>query len=182
MKAYSYIRFSTPEQAKGDSLRRQLELSKRYAEKHGLELDEKLRVDSGISGFNGDHLKPDSSLAQFLSELERGKVQPGSYLLIESLDRLSRQAVQKALRLFLQIIEQGVHIVTLSDGRVFKNETLDSLDLITSIMVMVRAHEESAIKSSRLSAAWEKKRSELQERKATATCPAWLRLTEKNSI
>lgn len=178
MKAYSYIRFSTPEQAKGDSLRRQLELSKRYAEKHGLELDEKLRVDSGISGFNGDNLKPDSCLAQFLSEIERGKVQPGSYLLIESLDRLSRQAVQKALRLFLQIIEQGVHIVTLSDGRVFKNETLDSLDLITSIMVMVRAHEESAIKSSRLSAAWEKKRSELQERKATATCPAWLRLSD----
>lgn len=178
MKAYSYIRFSTPEQAKGDSLRRQLELSRSYAEQHGLELDEKLRVDSGISGFNGDNLKPDSCLAQFLSEIERGAVQPGSYLLIESLDRLSRQAVQKALRLFLQIIEQGVHIVTLSDGKVFKNETLDSLDLISSILVMVRAHEESAIKSSRLSAAWEKKRSELKQRKATATCPAWLRLSD----
>lgn len=178
MKAYSYIRFSTPEQAKGDSLRRQLELSRRYAERHGLELDERLRVDSGISGFNGDNLKPDSCLAQFLSEIERGAVQPGSYLLIESLDRLSRQAVQKALRLFLQIIEQGVHIVTLSDGKVFKNETLDSLDLISSILVMVRAHEESAIKSSRLSAAWEKKRSELKQRKATATCPAWLCLSD----
>jgi len=30
-KAYSYIRFSTPEQLKGDSLRRQLESSRKYA-------------------------------------------------------------------------------------------------------------------------------------------------------
>ena len=30
-KCYSYIRFSTPEQSKGDSLRRQLELSANYA-------------------------------------------------------------------------------------------------------------------------------------------------------
>jgi DNA invertase Pin-like site-specific DNA recombinase len=32
--AYSYIRFSTPEQIKGDSLRRQVELSEAYAAKH----------------------------------------------------------------------------------------------------------------------------------------------------
>jgi len=30
-KAYSYIRFSTPEQLKGDSLRRQLESSREYS-------------------------------------------------------------------------------------------------------------------------------------------------------
>jgi|GEM_PF-5511149 len=30
-KAYSYIRFSTPEQLKGDSLRRQKEASEQYA-------------------------------------------------------------------------------------------------------------------------------------------------------
>ena len=34
-KAYSYIRFSTPEQANGDSFRRQTELSNRYAEQGG---------------------------------------------------------------------------------------------------------------------------------------------------
>ena len=36
VRAYSYIRFSTPEQAEGDSLRRQLEDSIAYAEEHGL--------------------------------------------------------------------------------------------------------------------------------------------------
>jgi DNA invertase Pin-like site-specific DNA recombinase len=41
-RAYSYIRFSTPEQAKGSSLERQLEASMKYAEAHGLLLDDKL--------------------------------------------------------------------------------------------------------------------------------------------
>ena len=39
IKAYSYIRFSTPEQIKGDSLNRQLQLSKSYAKHHNLILD-----------------------------------------------------------------------------------------------------------------------------------------------
>jgi hypothetical protein len=33
MKAYSYVRFSSPEQMRGESLRRQLEKSSEYAEK-----------------------------------------------------------------------------------------------------------------------------------------------------
>ena len=32
-RCYSYIRFSTPEQALGDSLRRQTEMSEQYAKK-----------------------------------------------------------------------------------------------------------------------------------------------------
>jgi len=51
-KAYSYIRFSTPEQLKGDSLCRQLEASRAYAKQHGLVLDENLR-DIGVSAFKG---------------------------------------------------------------------------------------------------------------------------------
>jgi hypothetical protein len=33
-KAYSYLRFSTPEQRKGDSFRRQWEKAKAYADRH----------------------------------------------------------------------------------------------------------------------------------------------------
>jgi hypothetical protein len=42
--AYSYIRFSTPDQIKGDSLRRQTEASSHYAAEHNLTLDETLNV------------------------------------------------------------------------------------------------------------------------------------------
>ena len=41
-KAYSYRRFSTPEQAKGDSLRRQTEAAQAWAERHSIALDTEL--------------------------------------------------------------------------------------------------------------------------------------------
>ena len=50
-------------------------------------------------------------------------------------------------------------------------------DLIYSIVDMSRAHEESRIKSHRLSAAWENKRKHVDVRKLTARCPGWLKLS-----
>ena len=53
-KAYSYLRFSTPEQMRGDSYRRQSEAATSYAERHGLALDTNLTFeDLGVSGFRG---------------------------------------------------------------------------------------------------------------------------------
>ncbi len=53
--AYSYIRMSTDIQLKGDSLRRQEELSVKYAEEHDLELDKDFKLrDIGVSAFHGD--------------------------------------------------------------------------------------------------------------------------------
>ena len=51
-KAYSYSRFSTPEQAQGDSATRQALAAHRWAEQHGVELDTDLRFrDEGVSAF-----------------------------------------------------------------------------------------------------------------------------------
>ena len=90
-KAFSYLRFSTPEQMKGDSYRRQTEAAQAYATKHGLELDDSLTLrDKGISAYQGRNAT-DGRLSAFLSAVETGRVRPGSYLLVESLDRLSRE-------------------------------------------------------------------------------------------
>ena len=43
-KAYSYKRFSSPEQAHGDSLRRQTEYSEQVATKLNLPLDDTLKL------------------------------------------------------------------------------------------------------------------------------------------
>lgn len=52
--AYSYIRFSTAEQAKGDSLRRQMERTQEYLSGKDLILDESLTMkDLGVSAFKG---------------------------------------------------------------------------------------------------------------------------------
>ncbi|MQY52595.1 hypothetical protein GHK24_12515 [Rhodocyclus tenuis] len=56
--AYSYVRFSIPQQLKGDSLRRQLEASERYVAEHGLVLDKTLNLrDLGISAFRGKNVE-----------------------------------------------------------------------------------------------------------------------------
>jgi DNA invertase Pin-like site-specific DNA recombinase len=176
VKAYSYIRFSTPEQIKGDSLRRQEEVSKEYADRHGLELDETLR-DIGISAFKGRN-RTDGALGEFLQLVQEGKIPEGSFLLVESLDRLSRDKVMNALSLFTQIINGGITIVTLQDSQTYSKASIDAnwSQLIISLAVMARAHDESAAKSKRLSAAWENKRRNLDQRTLTARCPEWLRL------
>ncbi|MFL9908295.1 recombinase family protein [Paraburkholderia sp. RL17-337-BIB-A] len=179
-KAYSYIRFSTPEQQKGDSSRRQTELSQKYAEAHGLTLDESLTYrDLGVSAFDKSNIR-NGELGAFLRAIDSGAVEPGSYLLVESLDRLSRARVTDALEVFMSIINRGIRLVTLADGREYSKEKINEqfTELIISIVVMSRAHEESLTKSRRLKEAWKAKRGRIGDTKLTEMAPRWLKLNE----
>jgi DNA invertase Pin-like site-specific DNA recombinase len=179
-KAYSYIRFSTPEQQKGDSDRRQTELSRKYAEAHGLTLDENLTYrDLGVSAFDKSNIR-NGELGAFLRAIDSGAVEPGSYLLVESLDRLSRAKVTDALEVFMSIINRGIRLVTLADGREYSKEKINEqfTELIISIVVMSRAHEESLTKSRRLKEAWKAKRGRIGDAKLTEIAPAWLKLND----
>jgi DNA invertase Pin-like site-specific DNA recombinase len=137
--AYSYVRFSTPEQSKGDSVRRQLELSQKYAESNNLTLDETLQLsDFGVSAFKGDNATT-GKLGLFISAIETGEVKSGSYLLIESLDRLSRNEIISALNLFTQILSKDITIVTLADNRVYTRDSINDIgNLMYSLLVMSR--------------------------------------------
>lgn len=175
--AYSYIRFSTPDQIKGDSLRRQSELSEKYAKEHGLELDDSLKLtDLGVSAFDKTNITK-GALGRFIDLIDAGRIQKGSYLLVESLDRISRQSASEALTLFLNIINSGVKIVTLIDGVEYSKEVIknDYTKLLFSIMIMVRANEESETKSKRIRSAWENKRNNLSIKRMTERCPSWIR-------
>ncbi|MET4044920.1 DNA invertase Pin-like site-specific DNA recombinase [Bradyrhizobium sp. RT6a] len=177
-RAYSYLRMSTAPQLKGDSRRRQLEASRTYAAANGLELagDAELE-DIGVSAFKGDNVR-DGALGQFLDAVRLGTVASGSFLIVESLDRLSRQEVRFAQSLFLSIIQAGINVVTLMDGKVYRPETVDVGDLILSLVIMNRAHEESATKSRRIAAAWQNKRTLASQKPMTKWCPAWLKLAD----
>lgn len=179
--AYSYVRFSTPDQVKGDSIRRQVELSQNYAAANGLTLDESLQLtDLGVSAFKSDNAVA-GKLGLFISAIDSGAVKPGSYLLVESLDRLSRAEIITALNQLTSIISKDITIVTLADNRVYTKDSINDIgNLMYSLMVMSRAHEESLMKSKRISAAWENKRQKARNsgHKLTKTCPAWLELKD----
>lgn len=186
-RAYSYTRFSTPEQAKGDSQTRQTLAAQQWAEKHGVDLDSELSFqDAGVSAFDGSNVER-GALGAFLKAVHRGEVPKGSWLLVESLDRISRQKPWKAAQLMASIAEEGVVVVDLSDGgREYSGETLnqDSSLLLMMVVRFMRANEESALKSSRVAAARKRAReafaSDQPLTKAyTKQLPAWLRWSDE---
>lgn len=184
-KAYSYVRFSTPEQARGDSRRRQYKAAIEYAAKHDLDLvkdGDYAFLDAGVSAYRGSNVnRVTSSLGRFYEYVKEGRIVPGSYLLVESLDRLSREQVTEALPRFLDLLNNGIIVVTFGDGTVYKKST-DTMQLVMSIFHMSRAHTESSLKGLRVSNAWQNKqamaRSELTP--LGAACPQWLSFDGKS--
>ncbi len=179
--AVSYVRFSTPSQAQGNSFERQTDRAAAYCERKGLTLDDSLTLrDLGVSAFKGKNLDATSALGGFLAAVGKGKIAKGTTMIVESLDRLSRMQIESALQTFLSIINSGIIIVTLSPEQEFAKGRLDMTALIVALTVMSRANEESNSKSERVSAAWLKKQRKASETQTpmTSKCPSWLRLAD----
>jgi DNA invertase Pin-like site-specific DNA recombinase len=186
---FSYLRFSSPEQAKGDSLRRQTDARDVWLSKHPeVTLDTSLTLhDRGVSGFTGKHRQnPDRhALAAFLKLVEGGRIPEGSYLLIENLDRLSREHIRPALTLLLNLIEAGVRVVQLMPVEQVFDKDVEPMQLMMAIMELSRGHSESKAKAVRVGEAWRQKKQRAAQgavchktggRVLTARCPCWLRV------
>jgi DNA invertase Pin-like site-specific DNA recombinase len=178
IKAYSYLRISTEAQTIGDGIRRQMEASRLYAKEQGYDLVETMS-DLGVSGFKGENAK-EGALGRFLAAVEAGDISSGSVLIVESLDRLSRDRVIDAFSQFTQILKSGISIVTLIDGQVYTSDSISQnpAQLFMSLGIMLRANDESITKSNRIGAAWQRKRDSISSQKLTKTSPAWLILKE----
>jgi DNA invertase Pin-like site-specific DNA recombinase len=179
-RAYSYIRFSSAQQAEGGSLQRQTALAQAYCERKKLTLDDSLTLnDLGVSAFRGDNVK-DGALAGFLEACRLGRVPRGSVLIVESLDRLSRDQVRPALQLLFALQDFGISITTLQPEREYPPDNHDALELIEPLLVFSRAHEESAIKSHRRRDGWKQARDKARQGGGpmSTTCPAWLKVSD----
>lgn len=154
-RVYSYLRFSDPRQATGSSADRQLQYAQNWAASKGLILDDTLSLrDEGLSAYHERHVKQ-GALGVFLEAIENGRIAHGSVLVVEGLDRLSRAEPIQAQAQLAQIINAGITVVTASDGREYNRAGLKAqpMDLVYSLLVMIRAHEESDTKSKRVKAA-----------------------------
>ncbi len=180
-RAYSYLRVSSPKQAKEhrDGLRRQEEITAAIVEKHRLCLDDTLCfVDRGRSAAHGEHRRI-GALGQFLEHIESGRITKGSVLIIENLDRLSREGIDTAYENFRAILRAGVDIITGSPEEVYTAESLDDLATILVVKVhMHRAHEESVLKSERIGAYQANRRQRARDSKKAHSRrgPAWTQL------
>jgi DNA invertase Pin-like site-specific DNA recombinase len=172
--AYSYTRFSSEEQKKGHSFDRQKEQAEAYCKENGLILDETLH-DDGVSAFHGKH-RTVGALGRFLAAIEAGKVEAGASLIIENLDRLSREEIEEAQEVWRKILRHDVNIVTLSNRKVYTRASLnDPFSIIEAILIQARAHEESEIKSKRSIDNWNRKRKNARQGNLmTHIIPLWL--------
>lgn len=180
-RVYSYVRFSSPDQASGDSLRRQTDAARRYAANNGLELDESLSLqDLGRSAYAGHHVS-EGALGSFLAACEAGLVPAGSVLVVEAVDRLTRLDHLEAVSLLGRLVKHvNLHVVQL--GRTFTDEIIrhDMGAIFTLIGAITLGHQESQQKSHRVGSAWAQKRQRVIEgsHKLTSKAPAWLKSTE----
>jgi DNA invertase Pin-like site-specific DNA recombinase len=185
-RAYSIIRFSSWKQIKGQSRRRQAEWSAAWCNKHGYRLDESLKSDKPVSAFRGANTRR-GALAAFLEMVQLGRVPKGSILLVESLDRLSRQEVDEAFVQFQGILKSGIDIVTMIPERHYTKASVgDITGILEPLLIMSRANEESKIKSERILDVWQKRRKEAQKKPEKGKAPApmngngpgWLQLVD----
>ena len=161
-RAYSYMRFSTLEQGKGDSLNRQTTMAREWTERRGVLLDTELNLtDRGMSAYHGDN-RDVGALGAFLNAVRDGAVPVNSWLLVESLDRISREPAIDASFTMQDIIRAGVTVVDLSDdAREYNLATLrgdNGMSLMMMVMMFSRANNESTMKGSRVAAAFSSKR------------------------
>ncbi|MCG3181210.1 MAG: hypothetical protein BIFFINMI_03585 [Phycisphaerae bacterium] len=172
--AYSYVRWSTREQTRGDSKRRQSEWAKRVCKDKGYTLDDTVYADQGVSAFKGAN-SDTGDLRRFLSAVDHGQIAAGSVLLVERFDRLTRQDEMEALELVMGIARRGIVIDT-AEGTLTKSSGMP--EIISAIIHLSRGHSESQAKSDRQSANWQHKRdmAAAEGRPMTRMIPAWLRV------
>jgi len=176
--AYSYVRFSTPSQREGDSLRRQTEQAVAYCARNNLTLDTSLTLkDLGVSAFRGANAAV-GNFRTFLDAIKSGRVCAGSVLIVEGFDRISRQGIDEGYDLVKSILKAGVTIVTLFPERKFDRDATKSLSkgALEIQLILERAAEESERKSDRVGAAWSNKRKRARESGhiLTKKVPAWV--------
>ncbi|EOB3921250.1 recombinase family protein [Vibrio parahaemolyticus] len=169
--AYSYIRFSSKAQELGDSLRRQLDDTRRYCTEHNLKLSETSYQDLGISAFKD---RDRASLEDMLSAIKNGSIQHGSVIILESVDRLSRAGIDKTQEIVKSILRHDVEIVSLHDGLHLTKDSLN--DLIAVIRLAASAdlaHQESVKKAERVKAAKKRQKDDARQGKAIKKRLVW---------
>jgi DNA invertase Pin-like site-specific DNA recombinase len=133
-------------------------------------------LDRGRSAFHGRHRQQGGALKAFLAEVERGDIPRGSVLLLENLDRLSRENHWDSVPLLCSIVNAGITVVSLTPTEMTFERGSDLTALILALVEFGRAHGESASKSGRVAAVWSQKREAARANGSVMTrkLPTWV--------
>ncbi len=86
-------------------------------------------------------------LSEFLARAVKGMIERGTLLIVESMDRLSRDELQPAVRLLLKILDSGLLLGIITEDKIYSQ--INYNDFLMIVGDMVRSHKESEVKSTR---------------------------------
>lgn len=172
MKTLVYARYSGSKQSQGTSVERQVEMAEAYAKAHGLTITEPPLIDRAKSAFHAVHVR--GKMGQLLKRVASGDLGQGDIILVEMIDRLSREKVMRAWDQLRTFTNAGVTIITVADGSRLNDATFDEqwTRIIEPLARMAGAHDESAKKSVRTTDNWQRNRAKGVN--MTTALPGWL--------
>ncbi len=182
MDALLYIRFSTKDQDKGDSIKRQTKLGKDIADAKGWSITETL-IDKGKSAYHGKNRAAGGKLYEIEERAKRGEL-AGKVLLVEAMDRLTRQKPLESLALIRDLTESGLTICETSSGRIYNTQAIDEnwTHLVVILAAAAEAYGSSFEKSKRVKSAWRATQStgQMKENKGAdpRLCPDWIEVRD----
>lgn len=157
----SYSRVSSARQTgeDRDGIARQQALFDDFCRRHNLHPAPERILDAGISAFRGKHRRR-GGLGQLLDAAQAGAVPPGSVIVIEDLDRFSRESPADALRALLNgVFGSGLAIgVCRFDAVISEADFNDSVGSAVQLQLAIgSAHEFSAKLAGRVASAWRRR-------------------------
>ena len=159
VRVLTFARSAVRTEKKNTSIQRQTRATRKWCESQGYQLNESDElVDEGVSGYSGVNYGT-GKLSVLTQQLESGEIAPGSMLIVESFERISREGVKDTAALLFSLISKGLILVTVIDGRISDMNSLS--DLTPFMMSVATAHleyEKSLMRSLRIRAGLEAKR------------------------
>lgn len=134
--AIPYIRYSDPKQEKGASRERQQEITLAAIDRMGW-VRAPFVEDLSRSAFHGEHMR--SELGRLSASVLAGDYPPGTVIVAEKLDRLSRQGDDAFEPWLKSIVDTGVRIFTCDDSTLWDAKSVREGGLGPRITRMVKA-------------------------------------------
>lgn len=140
-------------------------------------------IDRGRSAYTGDNIE-NGQLGAFAKSILSGAIDASrTVLVVEELDRLSRQPADVMLSWLSPLVRKGLSIKVVNTGQLITRDMLDH-DMGGLMMILITAfgsHTESRKKSKRVAAAWEKKREAARNGESvilTHRHPKWIEVVD----
>ena len=187
---YSYLRFSDTIQSSGLSIVRQVSKRDKWLDQHkDMILDTKVSMrDLGVSAFRGRNLNPlYGCLGHFIDLVTRedSPIEPGSVLLLERLDRFSRQEPMLAIGALQQLIYNDIRVVVTEENLEIDKSNINDLQVILPVVLsLCMAHQSSKDKSYHVGNHWKDRRNLTGDKYSILTkkLPSWLYYDEKKKV